>query len=98
MDTQQTEAPAGTIAVTHMRNGIAKVLRENWPAHHENNAQVRAAATVHVRIALDFAKWFVKHNPDWEPYDWLDACTPYPEVYPLSELWDAEKEVSGDVR
>lgn len=88
MTNTDTTVPKGTIAVTHMRNGIAKVLRENWPVNHTNSATDRAAAATHVGIALDFARWFVKHNPDWEPYDWLDSCTPYPELYPLSELWE----------
>lgn len=72
----------------HVRNAVSKIMRENWPAHHENNAQTRAATAVHVAIALDFARWFLKHDPDFKPMEWLDSLTPYPDLYPLSELWE----------
>lgn len=47
-----------------------------------------------VRLALRFAKRF---NDDFEraseglvfdPLKWLDQCSPDPEMYPLSELWE----------
>jgi len=84
---------APDITLPHMRNAVAKVLRENWPAHHENNAQVRAATHTHVAIALDMAKWFAKHDDNFSAVEWLDKCTPYPELYPLSELWEVDESV-----
>lgn len=72
----------------HMHNMVAKVLREEWPAHHENNAQVRAATGTHVSIALNFAKRFSGADPKFNAPEWLDKCTPWPELYPLSELWE----------
>jgi len=72
----------------HTYNMVAKVLRENWPANHENNAQVRAATHTHVAIALDFAKTFSEHDDKFNVPEWLDKCTPYPDLYPLSELWE----------
>lgn len=88
MDTQ-----AEQVTMPHVRNAVALVLRENWPAHHENNAQVRAATQTHVSIAIGAAKWFAKHDPNFNPVEWLDKCTPYPELYPLSELWEVDESV-----
>lgn len=47
-----------------------------------------------VRLAINFAKRF---NDDWlqaeeglafDPLKWLDQCSPDPDMYPLSELWE----------
>lgn len=75
--------------IKHVANATAKILRENWPANHENNASVRAATHTHVSIAMDYARWFLKHDPNFKAAEWLDTCTPWPELYPLSELWEA---------
>ena len=83
------ELKSDPITVPHMRNAVSKIMRENWPAHHENNAQVRAATHTFAAIALDFATWFKKHDDSFDHLAWLDSLTPYPDLYPLSELWEA---------
>jgi hypothetical protein len=69
-------------------NTVAKVMREEWPAHHTNNAQTRAATHTHVSIALNFAKRFKDSDPQFDPLSFLDHCSPDPDLYPLSELWE----------
>lgn len=71
-----------------VHNTVAKVMREEWPAHHVNNAQVRAATHTHVSICLNFAKRFAEDDATFDPVAFLDKCSPDPELYPLSELWE----------
>lgn len=72
----------------HVQNMVAKVLREEWPVNHRNNAESRAAAYAHVSIALNFAKRFAEEDDSFDAPAWLDRCTPDSDLYPLSELWE----------
>ena len=72
----------------HTYNLVALVMREQWPAYHKNNAEVRAATHTHVTIALNFAKRFTEADPNFDPVSWLDKCSPDSDLYPLSELWE----------
>lgn len=49
----------------------------------------QAARLALVNLALDMAKRFQADNEDFKPLIFLDRCSPNPELYPLSELWDA---------
>ena len=39
-------------------------------------------------IAVDFARFFCMDNERFAPRKFLDACSPDPDHYPISELWD----------
>jgi hypothetical protein len=69
-------------------NLVAKVIREEFPTDggiFDDSQSQRHALCM---VALNFADRFKKDNPEFEPYDWLDRCSPDTDLYPLSELWD----------
>lgn len=78
-------------------NAIAKDIRTELeplvPAYQggANSAKIDAL----VKLALRFAKRFVDErnfkldSPNFDPLQFLDACSPDAEKYPLSELWEA---------
>lgn len=78
-------------------NMVAARLREAFPIdlapvteqydYERRDNMVRFA--VIVDLALSFAKTFQKDNENFLPLKFLDACSPDPDVYPLSEFWDA---------
>jgi hypothetical protein len=41
-----------------------------------------------IELSLEFAKTFKKDNELFDPLKFLDACSPNPDLYPISELWD----------
>jgi hypothetical protein len=77
-------------------NLVAKVLRDRFEEYVNDggttNSMTKLIQTsVVVSIALDFAHKFLMDNPSFDPLKFLDACSPDVDLYPLSELWDAEK-------
>ena len=76
-------------------NAIAKLFRENFPGgewdhsypkkQREKLLLQRATLT---DLALMFATYFEGDNDRFDPIRFLDACSPDPEIYPLSELWE----------
>jgi hypothetical protein len=73
-------------------NIIAKQLREMYgeltgtDSPGENSMAFLAQRTLE-EIALRLAKRFQEDNPLFDPLRFLDACSPDPDLYPLSELW-----------
>jgi hypothetical protein len=80
-------------AAPHVWNLVAKILRESAPAvviGRNDDESRRLYMTVMAQIsdtALMFAKRFAEDD-GFEPISWLDKCSPDPEMYPFSELWD----------
>lgn len=80
-------------------NAIAKEIRELFPVDDPDtrfsigdyvgikvdNMKYRAILST---LALNFAKRFSKDNPHFKPLEFLNACSPRPDLYPLSELWE----------
>jgi hypothetical protein len=79
-------------------NAVAKLFRENFPMtdqllrredNDERKKLLLQRGTV-VDLAIDFAKYFKKDNPSFDPIKFLDHCSPDVDFYPLSELWENE--------
>jgi hypothetical protein len=80
-------------------NAIAKEIREPLKIEmdfytpefesmrKERKARYYAVAAL-VNLALSFAKRFKEDNPKFDPLKFLDACSPDPDIYPISELWE----------
>jgi hypothetical protein len=43
-----------------------------------------------IKLALRFARRFADDYELFDPLKFLDACSPNVDMYPLSELWDAD--------
>lgn len=71
---------------------IAKLLRESLDVYlpvQEGQPQLnlhRSGALVD--FAIDLAKRFQLDNESFDPIIFLDRCSPNPDLYPLSELWE----------
>jgi len=69
-------------------NMVAKRLREKYPMHGSANLQpYKHERRIIEELALDFAEAFKRDNKDFKHLEFLDQCSPDPEVYPFSELW-----------
>ena len=80
-------------------NIIASEIRELWPidvtpSTSKYNKRKREDNMVRrgvlAQFALNMAKRFKKDYPGFRHLQWLDSCTPDPDSYPLSELWEDE--------
>jgi hypothetical protein len=72
-----------------MYNMTAKRIREQLQAFPNRRTDYEIGWTNGmIEIALEFARAFRNDNPHFDPLWFLDACSPDPEVYPISELWD----------
>jgi hypothetical protein len=72
-------------------NLVAKVIREELTVVVEgdlSHSYKVLSADVATKIALNFARRFAKDNHDFNPLKFLDQCSPNPQLYPLSELWE----------
>lgn len=73
-------------------NFIAKRLRNNYPVHHLSTSSdvidMMGARRVVEDIALEFAKRFKEDDPNFDAPGFLDQCSPNPDLYPFSELWE----------
>lgn len=74
-------------AAPHVWNLTAKILRENFSNERENSTPKIIRNNTIADIALAFAKRFAEDD-GFDPISWLDKCSPDPDMYPFSELWD----------
>lgn len=72
-------------AKPHAWNLVAKILREEFPVGRHVGEQSQRMVVADIAVA--FAKRFAE-DEGFDPISWLDKCSPDPEMYPLSELWD----------
>lgn len=72
-------------------NFVAKRIREGFPTNLENTDDLveMISGTLCV-LALECAKGFLRDNPRFDAAKFLDACSPDPERYPISALWENE--------
>jgi len=57
---------------------------------------LRGGKTALIDLALSLGLRFQADSEDFDPYIWLDRCSPDPERWPLSELWNDFSGLSGD--
>lgn len=75
----------------HHYNVIAKRFRERFPVDSPPMDQKeRCQRAILATLALNFAERLKQDNDNFDPIKFLDACSPNPELYPLSELWEDE--------
>lgn len=79
-------------AKPHVWNFIAKTLREAYPEKDSDHTNFERKLATGARrnteyIALAFAKRF-QDEEGFDPMKFLDQCSPDPEQYPISELWE----------
>lgn len=67
-------------------NFVAKRLRNHYPISSGNMNM--GARRVIEDVALEFAQRFKEDNSEFDAPAFLDQCSPDPERYPFSELWD----------
>jgi hypothetical protein len=56
------------------------------------NAMAFLAQVTLQEVALRLAKRFAEDNPNFDPLQFLDACSPDSDLYPYSELWEEREE------
>jgi hypothetical protein len=72
-------------------NAIAKDIRNLYAMvaiagdKHESLVSCRTLEA----LALKFCVRFKVDNPEFDPVQFLEQCSPNPNLYPLGELWDA---------
>lgn len=83
-----------TYAAPHVWNLVAKQLRETYSIlglvgslPEDRNGILAGQRTIEA-LALSFAKRF-QEDEGFDPLTWLDKCSPDPELYPFSELWES---------
>lgn len=87
------KTPKGPLFHRAHYNIIAKQLREmageltGTDSPGENAMAFLGMVTIQ-EVALRLAKRFKKDNPNFDPLQFLDACSPDPDCFPFSELWD----------
>lgn len=91
-----------TYAAPHVWNLVAKTIREDYPTPRsyaeyvsttrmEHPFDGKTELRVHRRVLEDLALAFAKRfseDEGFDPITWLDKCSPDPDLYPLSELWE----------
>lgn len=70
-------------------NILAAQIKKNYKTHASSNMtpykeQNRAIE----ELAVSLAERLKLDNPQFDPIAFLDHCSPDPELYPFSELWD----------
>jgi hypothetical protein len=81
--------PRGPLFHQAHYNVIAKRMREEVEMYVEKKTDYEIGFTnAIVEVSLSLAKTFEKDNPNFDPRHFLDRCSPDPETYPFSELWD----------
>lgn len=71
-------------------NFVAKRIREQFPMGTDNTKEIRVMRGQLCELALSCARGFLRDNPRFDPVEFLDACSPDPQKYPISELWENE--------
>jgi hypothetical protein len=70
-------------------NFVAKRLREAYPMHGSNNmTPYKEQRRLLEELAITFAEKYAVDNLDFNPIAFLDECSPDPDIYPFSELWE----------
>lgn len=70
-------------------NQIARVLRESYQTHASiNMSPYKEMNRMVEEIALDLASAFQEQDPFFNALEFLDQCSPDPELYPFSEMWE----------
>lgn len=87
---EQTESTGKYHAMYY--NFIAKRIRENFDMGGQDDTAVmrlmsQTNRAVLTDLAMDCAVKFKEDNPSFDPYKFLDQCSPDPDLYPLSEVW-----------
>lgn len=73
-------------------NIIAKEIREKYSTHGSCNMQpYKFANRTLEELAVSFAERFKLDNPRFNPIEFLDACSPDPDIFPFSELWEEDE-------
>jgi hypothetical protein len=74
-------------------NFVAKRLRNHYPTELSDDSAAVRLVGLGIRetiqeIAIEFAQRFYEDNPtNFDPYEFLDRCSPNPDLWPFSVLW-----------
>ena len=75
-------------AAPHVWNLVAKILRETYPqGEWGDDPHIPAARATLQTLVLKFAQRFAEDD-GFDPLVWLDKCSPDPDLYPFSEMWE----------
>jgi hypothetical protein len=76
-------------------NAIAKDIRSEFPMdkqlakdEHNSRRDYMVARSTLADLAMRLAARFKKADPEFNVFSWLDQCSPDPENYPISDLWE----------
>lgn len=75
-------------AKPYVWNLVAKILRERFPEEFHTMPVEREVV---VDLALTFAERFMQ-DEGFDPLKFLDQCSPNPDLYPFSELWEQNEQ------
>jgi len=79
-----------TYAAPHVWNLVAKGIRQEYASYtYSNNKVVQQSRRTLEKLALAYAKRFTE-DEGFDPPTWLDKCSPDPDLYPFSEMWEDE--------
>jgi len=67
-------------------NILAAQIKGKFPLENDSMSLTQRATLTD--LALSMAKRFTLDNNEFKPEIFLDSCSPDPELYPLSELWE----------
>ena len=73
-------------AAPHVWNLVAKILRETYATGFDDPF-IRGSRRTIETLAVKFAQRF-QEDEGFDPLAFLDKCSPNPDLYPLSELWE----------
>ena len=89
LERRNASLEGNTYAAPHVWNLVAKAIRENYRTQRGNNKAKLTYNAALTDLALTFAKRFTEDD-GFDPVAWLDKCSPDPEQYPFSELWEED--------
>jgi hypothetical protein len=69
-------------------NFVAKRIREEFPTDHENDTITLVKRGTLVDLSLRCALGFLRNNPNFQPLEFLEACSPDKDKWPIQELWE----------
>jgi hypothetical protein len=68
-------------------NLVAKKLRDQFPTGNADQLILVIRGTL-IDLSMEFAKSFKQDNKKFDVIKFLDQCSPNPNLYPISELWE----------
>lgn len=68
-------------------NFVAKRLREAYPIPNRETPYKEQRRMLE-ELAITFAEKYLEDNPNFDPYTFLNQCSPDPDIYPFAEDWD----------